>query len=403
MPNAEIFTLDNPCVSNPQRGLLTNVVVLLTFALICLKVVAPCVCTAQEQPSRTAWKTGVELDRQLNLAASVRWGNGTELRPALMNLAQFQGVAVFLDRRVDPNKKIEFSVTQSEMSLWDLLQKFADSLQLGVSRIGPTVYLGPPSTARVLATVAALRSDEVSTLPVAAQRQLQRATSLEWPELAMPRQLVQQVGESHGIQVEGLEGISHDLWPAVDLPRMTFVQQMTLLLAGFDLTFTFQDGGQRIKLVPLPDRAVVQRDYALRSSTSEIVDELRRQLPNARFALRSGRLLAEATVEEHESIRRLVSGRPAAKTANKPPLAGEKRYKLTIKEQPVGGVAKALAKNLAREFYFDPRTKDTLEELVSFQVENVTLDELLHALLDPVGLSYEIDDQTLRILPGPPE
>jgi hypothetical protein len=310
---------------------------------------------------------------------------------------------VFLDRRVDPNKKIEFSVAQSEMTLWSLLQRFADSLQLGVCRVGPTVYLGPATSARVLATVAALRSEEVATLPVAAQRRLQGATSLDWPELATPRDLIQQVGESYGVQVEGFERIPHDLWPAVDLPRMTFAQQMTLLLVGFNLTFAFQNSGQQIQLIPLPDRAVVRRDYALRSNVSKTVNEMQRQLPNVRFAVRSGRLLAEATVEEHEVIRRLLAGRPAAKTANKPPTEGEKRYKLTIREQPVGGVATALAKNLNREIRFDPRTNDKLHDLVSFEVENVTLDELLRALLDPVGLSYEIDEQTLSIVPGQPE
>ncbi len=212
MPNTEVFTRGKRCVSDAQRRLLTNVVVVLIVVPSCLAPVAHWGCWAQENTSHTAWKTGVDLEQQLNLSASVRWGSATTLRPAITNLAQFQGVAVFLDRRVDPEKKIDFSVSQSEnLPLWSLLQRFTAYLRQGISRIGPAIYIGPASSSRVLATVAAIRSDEMTQLPTEAQRRLRRATPLGWPGLTTPRELIQQVGESYGVQVEGIEQIPHDL------------------------------------------------------------------------------------------------------------------------------------------------------------------------------------------------
>ena len=47
-----------------------------------------------------------------------------------------------------------------------------------------------------------------------------------------------------------------------------------------------------------------------------------------------------------------------------------------------------------------PGITNRLNDLVSFQVQDATLDELLRAFLGPAGLSYQIDEQTLLILPG---
>jgi hypothetical protein len=400
MPKAEIFTRCGRSAATTARRLLTNGLVPVAVLTSCLAWDAPWTF-AQPFTPQSDWKTGVELQRQLNTSASVHWARGTALRPAVMNLARFQGVALFLDRRVDPDKEIEFSVSQSDnQSLWTLLQHLAGYLQQGICRIGPVIYLGPPNTAEVLATVAAVRADQAAMLPGQVGRRLERPTPLGWPELATPRDVMQQVCDAYEIDVVGLDQIPHDLWPAVDLPPLTFAQQLTLLLAGFDLTFSFSLDGSSVQLVPLPERAVIQREYTVRGDPARHAAEIRRRLPGVILSEQPGRLIAQATIEQHARIAQILSGRPAPQSGGKPPVQGETRYKLTIKNDPVGGVAAALAKNLGREVRFDPGVTEKLQQRVSFEVENATLDQLLRALLDPVGLTYQIDDQTLTILPA---
>jgi hypothetical protein len=406
MPNTEIFTRHGLL----SLRLLTNVVVLSATAVGCLVMDALRCCQAQESGVASAWKTGREFQQQLRSQVGVNWGGSNTLRHATSNLARYQGVAIFLDRRVDPDQEIDFAAQNTE--LWTLLQQLVEHLQLverpqtagrmklGLCRIGPTVYIGPPRTAHVLATAAALRQAEVQQLAGLTASRLQRARPRSWPALTMPRDLIRQLGEAYGVQIQGIEQIPHDLWPAVDLPPLSFAQQMTLVLAGFDLTFSFEAGGSQVRLVPLPETIRLQREYRPRTSSTRIVEEIHRRFPEARATVGSDSVRVEATVEEHELIGQLISGRPAPGPKPKPTPESDKRYKLTVENKPIGGVATALAKSLGREIRFDPGVVDRLNDLVSFQVEDATLDQLLRAFLDPAGLSYQIDEQTLLILPG---
>ena len=54
----------------------------------------------------------------------------------------------------------------------ELLQRLAEPLKLGVGRVGPVVYLGPPPTAAVLGTVAAWKEDQDQAFPAAVRDKL---------------------------------------------------------------------------------------------------------------------------------------------------------------------------------------------------------------------------------------
>jgi hypothetical protein len=85
-----------------------------------------------------------------------------------------------------------------------------------------------------------------------------------------------------------------------------------------------------------------------------------------------------------------------------PPAAGAQvRYTLEIEHQPVGAIAKALAERLGLQIDYDPQIRDKLQELVSFRVQEVTLDDLLQALFQPAGLTYRIDGERLIVLAAP--
>jgi hypothetical protein len=66
----------------------------------------------------------------------------------------------------------------------------------------------------------------------------------------------------------------------------------------------------------------------------------------------------------------------------------------------VGGVIKALAQQLRLEVAVAPEAEVKLTRLVTFDVAEVTRDELLQAVLRPAGLTFRVNDDELQILPS---
>lgn len=310
------------------------------------------------------WLTGPRFEQQMESPIeSLHWG-ANPLRRALQSLARSQRVAVFLDRRIDPGQPIDFSVQNQPLRV--VIQHLADSLQIGACYIGPVVYFGPRPTTEVLEATVELRRREIQRWPSAFAKRLLEARPTAWPELAEPRQLIQDLGERSQLEIEGLQRVPHDLWPAADLPPLDFAEHMSLLLAGFGLTFQPVADAPRIQLVPLPVAETKDR-IAKGPATPP------RQPPGKK-------------------------DRPVGK----PAVPGsEVRYTLEIQNQPVGPVAQALTSQLGLQVEIDPTAQDRLDRRVSFHVKEATLDALLQALLEPAGLTYRLSDQVLTVMIKP--
>jgi hypothetical protein len=78
-------------------------------------------------------------------------------------------------------------------------------------------------------------------------------------------------------------------------------------------------------------------------------------------------------------------------------------YSLRVAEKPVGPVTRELARRLNWQVEFDEAAIEaaglSLDARVSFAVENVDQDELLHALLRPAGLTFRREGEVIKIVP----
>lgn len=370
-----------------------------TVVLIALVLPWSMMLAAQGQhstPSRISWQTGQDKEDQLNAALNVQWSSNP-LRRALTSLSSSQQVAIFLDRRVDPDQLITFSAQM--VSMRQILDDLAGRLGQGVCHVGPVAYIGPKKTAAVLATVAEQRDEETQALPVAVRNQLRRAVPVTWPELTTPRELIAEQATSVGMEVNGVEQLPHDLWPAVDLPPLTFAQRMSLLLAGFNRTFSYGQDGSAIQIVALPETAAVKRTYRPRIALGNTVAMLNRHYPDATISASAGKVTVIGTVEDHEAIKRVLEGKPDRSPTNGRPAVGKTVYNGKI-EASVGAIATKLAKDLGLELEFDPRTTEKLKHVVSYEAKNASLAVLLDAVFSQAGLSYELAGKSLRVLPG---
>jgi hypothetical protein len=254
------------------------------------------------------------------------------------------------------------------------------------------VYMGPPKTARVLPTVVAIRLDEAKTLPAKSQAGVLAPRASRWEDLAVPREIIEALAEESQCSIMGVEQVPHDLWPAMDLPPLTFVERLSLVLCGFDLTFEFNGDGSAVRIVPMPEKAVLVRTYSVRGQLDRISEDLSRQFPHTRVRRVGPRLEVSGPFEDHRLIARLLRGEKVQRTM----IADEdKRYSLAFENQPVGGLVNGLARQLDLELVVDPRVQPLLHQQIKFRVQQVTLTQLLTTALEGTGIEFRLQGKTL--------
>ena len=289
---------------------------------------------------------------------TIHW-QGVPLHETLDRVRQTFQVAVFVDRRVDPNTRVtlDIAATSAEQALGGI----ADSCGLDIARLGKLLYLGPASAAGRLRPLANLRTRDAAKLPVDLRNAVLKRQPLAWPRLGEPRQLVITLAEQNGWRVVDADKIPHDLWSANELPDLNLAERLTVLLLGFDLTFEFRPEDHAIHIVPLEANVAPAPAHSTRN-------------------------------------------RPPAKIPNTHTAGGTKQvYTLHVQEKPVGAVLRELANRLHWNLRIDEdairAAGKSLDQRVSFSVENADQDKLLDSLLTPAGLEFRDEGEQILILP----
>lgn len=354
--------------------------------------------------ARAEWKTGRALAQQRTAQVSLRWSE-LPLRQALASLARSQHVAILLDRRVDPDRPIELTI--DDQPLDEVLGRIAADRNIGLTWLGPLVYFGPEEAAGRLRTLAALRAAEVRKLPGRGQAALTRERAWQWNELSTPRELLAELAEEAQVTIEGLDLVPHDLWPAADLPPLSWTDRLTLLANEFDLAFELSDDGRSVRLAKIDEPVAIKRDYPGGRDAANIAERFRREAPDVVVEVRGGRVFVTGRLEDHERLAHY--GKPGANQAaakpSLPPRRGKQVYTLAVEEQPLKAVLDTLGERAGFELRIDRPALDqaglTLDRRVTFSVTEVSLDELLEAALGPAGLAFRRDGKAVVVVPGP--
>lgn len=309
------------------------------------------------------------LAERLRTPVAVYW-SGDPLRRAITTLCASHGVAVLIDRRVDPDQPVD--LRSEEMTLGQVLRHVADAHGLGVTALGPVVYMGPPQATEVVRGVLRLRWNEVRKLPADAAQRWARAQRLVWEDLSEPRELLGQLITQAGFRVVGLDRIPHDLWAGAELPPVSLVERLTLLAIQFDLTFTVSPDGKTVTLVPVPEQLLAEARQPAKPSAGE-----------------SSHLAAPAR------------GKTAAGKGRR---AAEVRFTQKPTQGPVGVLLEQIADKLGLELRIDHQAIRaaglSLDQTVSFEVYQATLDELLDAVLSPAGLGFRRAGKVVEVVPA---
>ncbi len=342
------------------------------------------------------------LTAELARPLTATW-QGQELGVVLERISASQHVVIWLDRRVDPQQQI--AARFQNLPLREVLDQLSSSHALGWSQLGGIIYLGPPESAKELATLGAIARKSVDKLSAKARRPWLQKESVSWPRLSDPREILTAWLADAEIELVNRAALPHDLWDAKELPPLTLLDRLVLLLVGFDKTCEISANGKSCRIVGIERPVLLTREYQPGKNLRVLHEELK-QLPGVTINRQSNRIAVTGRWEDHERIRELLKDTSTDNRKRQPTARqnAEQVFSLRLENQPVGKVIDQLAGQLALEVVWSPtllkREIDPRTALVSCDVTNGNLPALLKAVLAPAGLKFELQEKRLEILPA---
>jgi hypothetical protein len=344
----------------------------------------------------------LELPSQLKRRLTAAW-QGQELGTVLERIATSQDVDIWLDRRVDPQQQIDVRV--SDAPLADALSQITAPHMLGWSSLGGIIYVGPRESASELATLAELAKNSLSRVPAKNRERWLAAAPAEWPRLSEPREILTAWLENAGVRLANPDVLSHDLWNAKTLPPLSLVDKVVLLLVGFDQACEILPNGQSCLIVPIRRPVVITKSYETGRRTREFLAEFKEN-PTVSINRKGNGVAVTGRWEDHEHVAAILKGTSRDNQPQRQPMVrdDQKVFSLRLTNQPVGKVIDQLANQLgltvswSRELLsrpLDPRTT-----LVSCDVSNGNLAQLLEGVLSPAGFEFKLKDKVLEISPA---
>ena len=341
---------------------------------------------------------GAETDPRRGLAQTVTvdW-SGVPLRQALAGVSRSNGLPLVIDRRVDPTLSVE--LVARNLPVERLLLRLGNEHNFATSVVGPVVYVGPHRSAESIRTLVALAKEQVQPLPAKTRTALLSPKAMKWDDLATPRELIAQLAAETGATVNGIERGPHDLWAANELPPMSLIERLQLILSQFDLTFRIDSGGKTIMIVPLPEQVEIVRSYPGGSDSEGLAKTWARRIPSATLEVHERKIIVHGRLEDHEQLQQ-----PSTVAKKAPPAKGGKQvHTLKVDNIPLGRLLKSIAQTLGLELKLDEEAAIaagiSLDQLVSIDAKDVTTLELFERLAGPAGLNVRIDGTNVEIAP----
>ncbi len=382
---------------------------LVTLAAVCLGLVATTGSGDEGAPPLQRWHTGSlfrrELERPVNI---IRTGIG--VREILSRLAEIHQVAMLLDRRIDPDRRID--VQLSHTTLLEGLQLLAGQWDAEAVTLGSTVYIGPSQAVdRSLTLVQRLQGEIRERGNGAAGRQafeLSQGHTFRWDDLARPIDIVQDMADRGDIQLLHTELVPHDLWAGGVMADVSVVEGLTIVLGQYDLAFHLSPDGREAELYHEAGRVTFERPHVPRTMTTvAAAEQIRAVWPLLPLKIEGPRLVIDATALEHARIAEILTPAPrSAEPAERLSLGplSQRRFTFQVVRRPFSAVIRTLEANDIVVDYDADALREAgidLDKKVSLQLEQATPDELFEALCSPLGLEYRITGKTVHLSAAP--
>jgi hypothetical protein len=287
------------------------------------------------------------------------------LRAAADRLSEIGGIAIVVDRRIDPDTLV--SLRAEGDTLADVLIRVAAAAGVEAAAYAGHVRLVPVGRGAALAAAERQRADELRRLPSRFRPAALARRETSWPDGALPREIVAADAARAGIVIAGLDDLPHDHFPAGLVPQLPLADRVDLILAHFD---------RRIEWKPRIARGSEEVAYPLVT------------IADADPAAGGGPLLPE----------------PSASPAPGQAGAGATTYTLPV-AAPLEELLAALARRFALTLDLDraglARVGVAPGEIVRLELRDASRDQVLDAIAKPRRLAWRIEGDTLSVSAAP--
>lgn len=372
------------------------------FAIVLIALGA----TASRADLPASLNTGAALKHELQRPINV-YRQQVRVREIVEQLAHIHSIAILLDRRIDPDRIVDVQLGQ--MTLRQGLEQFAGQLDADAAVIGGAVMIGPPQSLDRLRTDIVLQHQ---TLKARTSERAQKRSfpmvlgrTFRWDDLQSPSGLLHRVAVDFDLEVADIALVPHDLWAEGVMADVGAVEAIAMVAGQFDLTFQWDEDLKSVRLMRSPPRLTVERTHTVKGMTLEDARELALdECPLATIEPAGRRLRVVGSIGEHERIAALCTDeRDATPVPTQGPLRN-RTFTLNQRRVSVTAVLRTL-ETLDVNVEYDPqalrRAGVDLSQKLTLSLNEATADEFFQALCEPLGLTYEIDGKTVRLMPAP--
>ena len=287
---------------------------------------------------------------------------------------------VILDHQIDPTQHITLAC-QGE-SLRTVLWRLADETETEIAVLESSVWITPFGKASQLEQADRNRQRALRQLPVTTQKQLSTQRPLQWQAGQQPASLImdllaqptttgqpttsgQPATTGLTITTDGLpEGIPHDHLAAQTIPPLTLPEQLDLIAMQYDQQLLWSRGSES------PSTLVVTPAPLPPSSGTK---------------------------------RRDPEQKPASTRPPQNKMSDRERYTLRV-AAPFEELLQAISQRLNLEPSIDTESfkarSINAQEIVRLEIKDADREQLLDAIVKPLGLTWSIANKTLYITAG---
>lgn len=267
--------------------------------------------------------------------------SGTTLKESLTNLQRDTGIAIVLDRRVDPSARLEISTTY--VTNQQIILALANAEALSASFGDRFVLIGHETVTRRQRTLSEINRRAIQDLREILNKETYRRLSefhnASWPDLSEPRSLLIAAADATGLTIKNSDAIPHDLWAAENLPDLSFCDFATLILNQFDLTFELNSKSE-ITITPITEPVLIEQRHRVPArEKNTILAKWNSEFPELNIKWTGTTAVVTATMETHEQLQELTQ----KKSATEIEASGLRGRKFTMKVPPGTSVQKLLA------------------------------------------------------------
>jgi hypothetical protein len=360
--------------------------------------------------------TGRAFEDALVESISLAW-QGQNLRDGLRKLSKTKQVSIILDRRIDPSQQLTLQI--QKRTLKAVLKVIATEARADISVLGNAVYVGPKGVASRLRTIeeivaSQLVSGKATIISVDASPQTRRRfellarQTLTWPDLATPRELLDEVASRYALKIESADLVPHDLWGQATLPAGSASQLLLTILAQFNLSFEWSESRDGIRVVDMPLDPRIEKQFTLKRGTEQtILAEITRRMPGLEPQVTTRRIKVVGTIEQIETAEAIIH--PERKPNNARPNQRKVADGVTVftfeATAPLGAFMATLEKQAGFKFQYDEdvfkHADIRLDKRIFLEAKDLTAQAVFEKMFPPQNIAYKVDGKTVRLSPAP--